>query len=199
MSGAGSTPRGARTRRRIVEGTAAELRQHGADLTLDDVLTRTATSKSQLFHYFPGGKEELLLAVAQHEAGRVLADQQPELDNLSTWASWNAWRDRVVTRYTEQGPNCPLHTVLARAGRSTPGAQAVVTQLTAQWQAKLAAGVRALRAAGLVPRALDADRSAAALLAGIQGGVVLLVATGTSTHLEAALDEGIARLQTAGR
>lgn len=42
---------------------------------------------------------------------------------------------------------------------------------------------------------MDADRSAAALLAGIQGGVVVLLSTGRTTHLEAALDLGIQQLR----
>ncbi|MEU2025459.1 hypothetical protein ABZ565_25415 [Streptomyces sp. NPDC016469] len=41
----------------------------------------------------------------------------------------------------------------------------------------------------------DADRSTAALLAGIQGGVVILLSTGSPDHLEAALDQGIADLR----
>ena len=45
---------------------------------------RTGTSKGQLFHYFPGGREDLLLAVADYEAGRVLADQQPYLGQLTS-------------------------------------------------------------------------------------------------------------------
>jgi AcrR family transcriptional regulator len=50
------TKKGLATRQRIVEGTAAEIRANGvAVVTLDDVMARTRTSKSQLFHYFPGG------------------------------------------------------------------------------------------------------------------------------------------------
>ena len=52
------TPKGAATRQRIIEGAAAEIRERGvAVTTLDDVRARTGTSKSQLFHYFPDGKE----------------------------------------------------------------------------------------------------------------------------------------------
>jgi AcrR family transcriptional regulator len=36
-----------------------------AKATLDDTRARTGTSKSQLFHYFPEGKDALLLAVAR--------------------------------------------------------------------------------------------------------------------------------------
>lgn len=42
---------------------------------------------------------------------------------------------------------------------------------------------------------VDADRSAAALLAGIQGGVGIILATGDQSYLEAALDEGIGVLR----
>ena len=77
----GLTTKGAATRQRIIEGAAAEIRERGVEVTtLDDVLARTHTSKSQLFHYFPQGKDALLLAVARYEADRVLIDQQPQLE-----------------------------------------------------------------------------------------------------------------------
>jgi hypothetical protein len=66
------------------------------------------TSKSQLFHYFPDGREQLLAAVARHEADRVLADQQPYLSGLTSWRAWTAWRNAVVERYRAQGRHCPL-------------------------------------------------------------------------------------------
>jgi AcrR family transcriptional regulator len=101
------TPKGAATRGRIIEGASAEIRENGVSVTLDDIRVRTGTSKSQLFHYFPDGREQLLLAVARYEADRVLADQQPQLGDLTSWASWRAWRDAVVARYREQGQQCP--------------------------------------------------------------------------------------------
>ena len=71
------TAKGAATRQRIIEGAATEIRERGvAVTTLDDVRARTGTSKSQLFRYFPDGKDELLLAVARFEADEVLAVQQ---------------------------------------------------------------------------------------------------------------------------
>ncbi|MFI6031430.1 TetR/AcrR family transcriptional regulator [Amycolatopsis magusensis] len=193
------TAKGAATRQRIVEGAAAELREHGvAVTTLDDVRARTGTSKSQLFHYFPGGKEELLLAVARFEADRVLSDQQPQLGDLGSWPAWQAWRDKVVARYRKQGQHCPLNMLFSQLGRSSPGAQAVSAELMRTWQAEITAGVRRLQEAGEADPEADADRVAAALLAGIQGGVLLLMSTGDTTHLEAALDIGIANLRRSG-
>jgi AcrR family transcriptional regulator len=192
------TSRGAATRRRILEGAAGEIRRQGVfAVTLDDVLAATSTSKSQLFHYFPGGKEELFLAVARHEADRVLAEQQPELGTLTSWAAWQAWRDKVVTHYRTQGLDCPLFIALSEAGHSTPAARAIVTELVRHWSSALAAGVTHLRDAGLTRPDVDPDRTASALLAAIQGGVLLLMTTGSTSHLEAALDEGIAGLRGA--
>ncbi|MGK3207063.1 TetR/AcrR family transcriptional regulator [Amycolatopsis sp. MEPSY49] len=193
------TRKGAATRQRIVEGAAAEIRERGvAVTTLDDIRARTATSKSQLFHYFPEGKEELLLAVARFEADQVLAVQQPQLGRLTSWAGWQRWRDTVVSHYDSRGQHCPLNVLISQLGRATPGAQAVVTELMRRWQDELEAGIRHLQTAGEVSPDLDTERTAAALLAGLQGGVVVMLSTGRIDHLEAALDVGIENLRASG-
>jgi AcrR family transcriptional regulator len=189
------TAKGRATRQRIIDGAAAEIRVNGAvATTLDDVMAHTGTSKSQLFHYFPRGKEQLLLAVAEQEAVRVLTDQQPHLSRLTSWAAWQRWRDVVVERYRKQGQQCPLSTVMSEIGR-TPGAQAVTSALIEQWRGEIAAGVRAMQQQGKIAGSVDPSRAAAALLAGIQGGVSVLLNTGDISYLEAALDVGIAGLR----
>jgi AcrR family transcriptional regulator len=193
------TPKGQATRARIVEGAAEVIRELGVGTaTLDDIRARTGASKSQLFHYFPGGKDALLLAVARYEAGRVLEDQQPHLGSLDSWDAWYRWRDTVVERYELQGDFCPLGALYQHVGLSTPGARAIVTELMREWQESLAAGIRAMQRNGKLPLSLDVDQAAAALLAGIQGGVSIMLSTGQSTHLRAALDWAIARLRAAG-
>lgn len=190
------TSKGQATRQRIIEGAAAEIRERGVAIaTLDDIRSRTQTSKSQLFHYFPDGKEQLLLAVARYEAQMVLDDQQPHLGALTSWAAWQRWRDAVVDRYRKQGQHCPLAVLMSEIGRTTAGAQAVTAALIAQWHNEIAAGVRHMQSDGKIARRVDADRAAAALLAGIQGGVGILLATGELGYLEAALDTGIASLR----
>ena len=190
------TAKGRATRQRIIEGAAAEIREQGVTVaTLEDIMARTETSKSQLFHYFPDGKEQLLLAVATHEAQQVLDDQQPYLGELTSWAAWQRWRDAVVDRYRRQGQNCPLSVLMSEIGRTTPGAQAVTSALMRQWHDEVAAGVRHMQSDDKVPDDLNADRVAGALLAGIQGGVGIMLATGDLSYLEAALDVGIASLR----
>ena len=192
------TAKGAATRDRIISGAAGEIRDRGVALTtLDDIRARTNTSKSQLFHYFPGGKEQLLLAVAQHEAEQVLADQQPHLGALTSWASWHRWRDAVVDRYRRQGQSCPLSMLMSEIGRTTPGAQAVTATLMRRWHDELADGIRDMQAQDKISARLDPEKSSAALLAGIQGGVGILLATGDLSYLEHALDVGIETLRSA--
>ena len=190
------TAKGRATRQRIIEGAAAAIRENGVAIaTLDDIRARTRTSKSQLFHYFPDGKEQLLLAVAEHEAQMVLDDQQPYLGELTSWAAWQRWRDAVVDRYRRQGQHCPLAVLMSEIGRTTTGAQAVTKALMRQWHDEITAGVRYMQQQGKVNAKLDADKVGAALLAGIQGGVGVLLATGDLSYLESALDVGIDSLR----
>jgi hypothetical protein len=48
---------------------------------------------------------------------------------------------------------------------------------------------------GLIAGDTDAARTAAAIIAAIQGGVTILISTGSISHLEAALDTALAYLR----
>lgn len=183
------TTKGIATRERIIDGAAGAIRERGvANISLDDIGRLTRTSKSQLFHYFPDGREQLLAAVARHEADRVLADQQPYLSDLTSWRAWTAWRNAVVERYRAQGRHCPLSMLVGELGRDTDEGRAIVVDLLHRWQAALSDGVRHMQQRGKMDPRVNADRAAAALVAGIQGGVVALLATGDIDSLAAALD-----------
>lgn len=183
------TAKGVATRKRIVAAAAAEIRERGVTaVTLDDIGRRSRTGKSQLFHYFPDGREQLLLAVAEREAGQVLEDQEPHLGQLTSWDGWHAWRDVVVEKYRRQGVNCPLGVLTSEIGRHTPAAQAVTAKLLAQWQRRIQAGIEEMKATGEIRSDVDPARASAALIAAIQGGVAILMSSGSAQHLEYALD-----------
>jgi len=183
------TAKGVATRERIVTAAAAEIRERGITaVKLDDIGRRSRTGKSQLFHYFPEGKEQLLLAVAEREAAQVLEDQEPHLGHLTSWGAWTEWRDVVVEKYRRQGVNCPLGVLISEIGRHTPAAQAVTGKLLEQWQRRLELGIEDMKAAGEIRAEVDPARASAALVAAIQGGVAILMASGSSTQLEYALD-----------
>ncbi|QKV73589.1 TetR/AcrR family transcriptional regulator [Amycolatopsis sp. Hca4] len=190
-----TTKKGAATRRRIVEAAAAEIRERGVNaITLDDVGRRSGTGKGQMFHYFPEGREQLLLAVAEHEADRVFEGQQPYLDELTSRAAWEAWRDLIITQYRDEGLYCPLGVLISDVGRYSPASRAIAAQLVRRWQACVRAGIEATQAAGEADPELDADHTAAALVGTIQGGVTVLLSTGSTEHLEAGLNLCLDRL-----
>ncbi|MET3961845.1 AcrR family transcriptional regulator [Marmoricola sp. OAE513] len=193
----GLSAKGAATRARLVEGASELMRAEGVvNTTLDDVLARTGTSKGQLFHYFPGGREELLLAIAELEAARVLSDQEPHLSRLDSWPAWDAWRHAVVSRYKAQGPDCPLHALMVQVNVSSPGSHAVIIELMRAWEQALRDGIETMQATGQIDRSHNPAAAAKAIVAVIQGGVQVLMATGDAQHLETALDLTLAGLKT---
>ena len=190
------TEKGLAVRERILDATAdLVVRRGAANTCLDDIRAETHTSKSQLFHYFPDGKCSLLLAVARYEAQQVLDDQQPMLGDLSNWASWLSWRDRVVEKYRAQGPGCPLSALTSQLGLADPATRTVVTDLYTRWQEYLANGVRALIAAGEISPGTDVDDAATSILTAVAGGATLLMATGEISYLETALGEAVSGLR----
>jgi hypothetical protein len=87
---------------------------------------------------------------------------------------------------------------MSEIGRTTPGAQAVTAALLRQWHDDIAIGVRHMQRQGQTSTIIDPDRAAAALLAGIQGGVAIMLATGDLSYLQAAMDTGIQSLRPGG-
>ncbi|MFF1835480.1 TetR/AcrR family transcriptional regulator [Streptomyces sp. NPDC058231] len=190
------TTRGAATRQRIVTGAATLIRDHGvAGVSLDDIRAATSTSKSQLFHYFPQGRSDLLLAVAEHEAEQVLADQQPMLGDLTSWQKWQAWRERVIEKYDAQRAGCPLSALTAQLDVARPTTQDIITRMYDRWHTHLVEGVRALKASGEAGERLDADAAATAILTAVTGGATLLQATDSLTYLETSLDRALDALR----
>src|ERR1700716_462371 len=120
-SQASLTPKGTATRDRIVEAAADLVLARGVGGTsLDDIRAGTATSKSQLFHYFPGGKSDLIGAIAAFQSERVLEAQRPYLDALDSWEAWQGWRDAVVAHYgSPPPPGGPVHAP-GRGARGAP-------------------------------------------------------------------------------
>lgn len=187
---AASTERGRRTRQRIIEATGEQILAAGIGGTsLDTVRAATLTSKSQLFHYFPGGKAELVREVAVWEGGQLMAAQEPDVHDLSTWESWERWRAALVRYYIDLGRwACPIGSLAGEAARIDPATAAVITRAFADWRGLLAEGVRRMQAGGHVDPAADADRVAATILAAVQGGLVQSQPERSSWPLEAALD-----------
>jgi AcrR family transcriptional regulator len=192
------TARGEATRARIVESAAELILAGGVGGTgLGGICTETDTSKSQLFHYFPGGKSELVGAIASFQADRVLAAQEPYLSQLATWDDWRGWRDAVIDHYGSQPHwGCPIGALANELIGTDTERAAEVTAHMEHWRGLLEAGVTRLRDAGDLP---DADPRALSLavFASLQGGLLLTATAESIEPLEAALDGALAMLRAA--
>ncbi|GAB4059922.1 TetR/AcrR family transcriptional regulator [Catellatospora paridis] len=193
------TAKGAATRARIVATAADLVLARGVGGTsLDDVRAGTLTSKSQLFHYFPGGKSELVLAIAELQMQRVLRAQQPYLETLDTWAAWDGWRDALVAHYGSQPHwGCPIGTLVSELVGTDPAAAAEVVGHLNRWRAYLRDGLSRMREGGLLRPDADPDRLALAAFASVQGGLLLAQALQSIDPLSAALDAALAALHAA--
>lgn len=187
------TPKGEATRARIVEAASELVFAHGVSRTgIEDVQRAAGVSASQLYHYF-GDKQTLMRAVIAHQTAAVLAAQQPELDALDSFEALSRWRDRLVTlqRSRHCAGGCPIGSIASEIADDDPGARADLVDSFEQWEAPLRHGLTAMRERGVLRPDTDTDRLALALLAALQGGLLLTQTRRTTLPLEAALDSMI--------
>lgn len=193
------TERGRLTRQRIIEATGEQILASGiGGTTLDTVRAATLTSKSQLFHYFPGGKAELVREVAQWEARQLFEAQEPHLGDLGSWQSWEQWRSSLIDYYIGRGRwACPIGSLATQAAMTDPELEKAISESMRAWRAALAAGVRKMQSGGVLAETADPNKLATVILAAIQGGLVLSQPERSAWPLEAALDSALAPLHGA--
>src|SRR5271163_2346772 len=98
-----TTERGRQTRQRIVTAARNVVSEKGvAAASLDEVGSRAAASRSQLYHYF-ADKDELLLAVAEATIDVVLDGQRALFDGLGSWSGLAQWTDSLVKMQMQLG------------------------------------------------------------------------------------------------
>lgn len=187
------TAKGESTRARIVEAASGLVFAHGVTRTgVEDVQREAGVSASQLYHYF-GDKQTLMRAVIAHQTVAVLAAQQPELAALDSFEALGRWRDRLVTlqRSRNCAGGCPIGSIAAEMADDDPGARADLVDGFEQWEAPIRSGLATMRERAILREDTDTDRLALALLAALQGGLLLTQTRRTTTPLETALDTTI--------
>jgi TetR/AcrR family transcriptional repressor of nem operon len=184
------TSKGQATRERIVVVAAAEMFERGvARTSLDAVKAAAGVSSSQLYHYFKD-KHELVLAVIEHQTQSILDGQRPLLAGLDSMQALRAWRDALVAvqRSLNCEGGCPIGTLGAELSETDPQARAKVAEGFAAWRESIADGLRTLQERGELAADADPDRLALALLAALQGGLVLTQIRRDTVALEVVMD-----------
>ena len=181
------TPKGARTRARIVEEAAALIHERGvAGTTLEDVKVAADVSGSQLYHYFPD-KDELVQAVIDYHAGAIVNRNRRALSSAN---GVEAWRDMVLTaaKRTKAKGGCALGSLAGQLAESDPEARALIAAGFDQWAAAIGDELRSLHADGKLPSGIDPDDLATTLLATLQGGLLLAQVLRDTRPFETAVD-----------
>lgn len=186
------TARGAATRARIVDAATELVRTHGAaNTTIDAVIESSKVSKSQVYHYF-ADKDDLVLAVVQRQTECVLGTHEELLRKLNSLAGIRRWRDAVVelTRQTNGAGGCPLGSLAAELSE-TPRTRAALAESFARWASYFeAAFARMQTRAGRRPSGSLKELSEA-ILASLQGGLLLAQTMRSTRPLELTLDMAI--------
>jgi AcrR family transcriptional regulator len=198
-SGAGSvkvpdggelTPKGRATRDRIVSAAADLMFEQGvAGTSLQDVQQAARVSGSQMYHYF-GDKASLVHAVIAWQGETVLGDQWPWLSRLDTLPGIRAWRDYVVStmRRRECRGGCHIGSLASELSDLDPAARSDLAAAFQRWITAIRDGLQAMQNRGELRADADVARLSCALMAAVQGGLLLAKAQRDVAPLEAALD-----------
>ena len=191
------TPKGARTRERIVQ-VASELvfRRGIAATTLDDVKAAAGVGSSQLYHYFDG-KTDLIEAIVAHHTEAIVARQEPILRSLETVEQLRGWAAFVVEmhRSFDCRGGCPIGSLGSELAELDESARQAISASLDRWQAALRDGLHRLRTLGVLSPAADPDALAQTLIVTLQGGLLLGKIHRSPLPLEIALATAIDHVQ----
>jgi len=167
-----------------------------AETTLEDIRAAAGVSGSQVYHYFED-KQALVRAVIDYQTDTVLDFQSAHLDRLDTMPGLRAWRDLLVDhqRRLECRGGCPIGALGSEVAETDAVARVAAARGLHRWEARIRDGLRAMHARGGLPAASNPDDLALALLAALQGGLLLTQLQRDTRPLEVTLDGMLDRIQ----
>ena len=193
MTAAPSTQKGRATRDRIVDAACDLVFERGvAGLNLDDVREATGTSKSQLYHYFED-KSDLIKAVVDRQAERVLAVHGPALGDVDGWAALRRWRNLVVRLVRAAGCHggCPVGSLANELAELDESSRLRLSDVFAEWEGLVAAALQRMVDRGELRASSDVKQLSTAAMASLQGGLLLSKTSRNVQPVEVALDATI--------
>lgn len=195
------TMRGAKTRSRIIATAADLMRVRGVGgTTLDDVVSASRVSKSQLYRHFED-KPALVRAVIEFVGEQKIAGERERLGNVKTFAGLRRWRDAVVENNALQEGRygCPLGSLANEVSDQDSIARRKLHDLFMAWQELFEDLLRRFQQDGVIPQDADVTQLAIGFLAAVQGGYLLAQTSRDVTPMATAIDMSIAHLHLLSR
>jgi AcrR family transcriptional regulator len=190
MTTSPTTRKGRATRDRIVDAACDLVFERGvAGLNLDEVREATDTSKSQLYHYFKD-KSDLIKAVVDRQAERVLDVHRPALEVVDGWTALRRWRNLVVRLVRAAGCHggCPVGSLANELAELDESSRLRLSDVFAEWEGMIAHALQRMVDSGELATTADAKQLSIAMMASLQGGFLLSKTSRSVRPLEVALD-----------
>src|SRR5215469_10700083 len=191
------TERGRASRERIVERAAALFAERGVAATsLDEVLAAAGAGKSQLYHYF-SGRDDLVAAAVGLRCAQVLAGLTQALGTVSSLAELEQALNGFAADYEQMGlPGCPIGSLAAEVAERNEDARRQAAAAFDAWGRLFAAALERMRERGELRADAAPAVLATALLASIEGGMVLSQTRKDAASLRIAVDAGLGQVRT---
>jgi TetR/AcrR family transcriptional regulator, transcriptional repressor for nem operon len=192
------TPKGRATRDRIVAAAASLMFEHGVAATsTEDVQRAAGVGASQMYHYFTD-RTQLIRAVIAHQTAAVLGNQQPLLGALDSIEALKAWRDLFLglEDALECKGGCPIGSLAGELAEVSGAYRQDLARGFSEWEGAIRHGIEAMHSRGELPCDANPEQLALALLAAVQGGLLLTKVRRNTAPLAAALDSMIDYLES---
>jgi len=191
------TGRGRASRERIVERAAELFAEQGiAATSLDEVLAAAGAGKSQLYHYFRG-RDELVEAAVGLRCAQVLAGLTQALGAVTSLAELERALAGFADGYEQMGlPGCPIGSLAAEVAERNEDARLQTAAAFDAWERLFADALERMRDRGELRADASPAALATALLASIEGGMVLSQTRKDPASLRIAVQAGLAHVRS---
>jgi AcrR family transcriptional regulator len=184
------TRKGRVTRDRIVAAAAVLMYDRGvAGTSTEDVQEAAGVSASQVYHYF-SDKRALIRAVIEYQTDAILGFQKPRLAQLDDLDALRNWAEVIVDiqRSNDFRGGCPLGSLASELAENDDAARQDLATSYRRWQTAIDDGLAAMQDRGELVVGADVHNLATALLAALQGGLLLAKTLRDRAPLEVALN-----------
>ena len=179
-----------------MERAAGLVADRGVEGTsLDDVLAAAGASKSQLYHYF-AGRDELVAAAVARRCAQVLDGLTQALGDIATVADLEMMLAGFVAGFEEQGlPGCPIGSLASEVAERNDGARLQAAAAFDAWEGLFSDALERMRERGELRSDASPQALATALLASIEGGLLLSQTRKHPASLRIAVEAALAHVR----
>ncbi len=191
------TGKGRATRDRILAAASELMVEQGIGASsLDKILERSGTGKSQFYHYFQD-RSDFLKALLDYEISGIRRLHADHLERLDSLQGIRSWFEAISGWNRSQGcrGGCPLGNYAAEVAPREENLRPTVARAFADWSAPLVRGLEAMRSRGELREGAVPAELAEFVLASVQGGFLLSRTSRDPGPLDRALGHALAYLK----